>query len=381
MIETRFAQHFGCQPAIRAQAPGRLEFIGNHTDYNGGPVLGVAVDRRVQVALRMREDREIHLWSATMDREAKASLEGINQLKGSDAWANYALGVLKELMTHGMKVDHGFDMAVDSDLPAGAGMSSSAAFELASGYGLCALYGYQADRADMARIGRRAENYFVGLPCGILDQGVSAFGEVDHLVKIDCQSETFTRLPLPQNVHFWVFNTAKKHDLLDSLYATRHNECTQAFEILKKAYPQTKCLGEISSSQLEAQRGALGDMLYHRAKHIVGECERVRAVESALSEPDMKKVGELLFASHQSSRDNFENSIEELDFLVDQLAEAANVYGARLTGGGFGGAVMAVTNSRFDQAAANRIGELYAKQFGQPATVFHTTTGPGAGSL
>lgn len=381
MITSLFTQRFGREPTHAAQAPGRLEFIGNHTDYNGGPVIGVAVDRRVTLALAPRDDRQLRLWSATMDAEVTASLDALAPLKGADSWANYALGVLKELIAAGMPVDHGCDVAVNSDLPAGAGMSSSAAFELASGYGFGALYHYTLDRADMARVGRRAENHFVGVPCGILDQGVSAFGEVDRLVKIDCAQEIFTRLPLPHDVHFWVFNTAKKHALLDSLYATRHGECMTALKQLQTVYPAAQCLADITSDQLANQQALLGDERFRRASHIVGECERVRSVESALAKGDMQGVGETLFESHESSRTAFENSIPELDFLVEQLRNTDHVWGARLTGGGFGGAVMAVTSGAFNQEAANQVAAAYGARFGQPASVFHTTTGPGAGAL
>ncbi|GHC12438.1 galactokinase [Cerasicoccus arenae] len=380
MIKQLFTQKFGHEPAICSQAPGRLEFIGNHTDYNGGPVLGAAVDRRVSVAMAPRKDRQAQLWSASMDDEVTVNIDSLAPLTGSDSWANYALGVLKELIAAGMTAPHGFDMAVDSDLPAGAGMSSSAAFELASGYAFCELYHFNLDRADMARVGRRAENNFVGVPCGILDQGVSAFGEVNHLVKIDCQQEIFNRLPLPTDVHFWVFNTAKKHALIDSLYATRHSECMEALKHLQEDYPNIKCLAEFTSEQLEASQSSLGDVLYRRARHIVGECERVRAVEAALGQGDIAQVGRQLFASHNSSRTDFENSIPELDYLVDRLREEPTVWGARLTGGGFGGAVMGVTSSKFDQSAADKVTQAYQKYFGQPATVFHTKTGPGAGA-
>lgn len=378
MINKQFTQKFGREPAVSAQAPGRLEFIGNHTDYNGGPVLGVSVDRRISVALAPRDDRQVRLWSATMDCETITNLDSITPLTGEDSWANYALGVFKELIDAGMKTPHGFDMAVDSDLPPGAGLSSSAAFELSCGYGMCALFDFELERTDMARVGRRAENNFVGMPCGILDQGVSAFGDVDCLVKIDCEREEFNRLPLPHDVHFWVFNTAKKHSLVDSLYGERHRECMESVKRLQAALPDINCLAQVNSEQLEANHALLGDVLHRRARHIVGECERVRAVELALKSGDMRAVGKMLFESHDSSRINFENSIAELDLLVDELRRTDNVWGARLTGGGFGGAVMAVTNSAFDQGQAEKIVQAYQEKFGQQATFFHTQTGPGA---
>jgi len=381
VIKKLFNQHFAREPEFSAVAPGRLEFIGNHTDYNGGPVLGVSVDRRVSVAVARRSDRTLRLWSGSLRREVIAELDTLEPLVGDRSWANYSLGVLDELIKAGMAAPFGFDLAVDSDLPAGAGMSSSAAFELASAYALAALYDFQFGREDMARLCRRAENQFVGVPCGILDQGVSAFGEENALVMIDCREESFRKTPLPAGINFWVFNTAKKHALLDSLYATRHRECMEALARLKKEFPDLACLAQLSLAQLEESRILLDRVHYHRAHHVISECARVKAVELALEENDVAEVGRLLYASHASSRDDFENSIPELDFLVDQLHEDDSVWGARLTGGGFGGAVMAVTTDDFDQAAAESVARAYLERFGQPASVFHTRTGPGVSLL
>jgi len=381
MITKLFTHHFAREPDVSAVAPGRLEFIGNHTDYNGGTVLGVSVDRRVSVALGRRQDRAVRLWSGTLRREVVADLDQLQPLEGEDGWANYALGVLDELIKAGMETPGGFDLAVDSDLPAGAGMSSSAAFELSAGYALTALYDFAINREDMVRLCRRAENHFVGVPCGILDQGVSAFGQENALVKIDCRREIFSSLPLSQGVHFWVFNTAKKHALLDSLYATRHRECMEALQRLQKEFTEATCLAEITLPQLEESRILLDRVHYHRAHHVISECARVLAVEEALGEGDLKEVGRLLYASHASSRDDFENSIPELDYLVEELRQEDSVWGARLTGGGFGGAVMAVTNDDFDQATAESIAGAYLERFGQPAAVFHTRPVKGAGAL
>ncbi|MEO0794393.1 MAG: galactokinase [Verrucomicrobiota bacterium] len=378
MIKALFKKQYGSEPTVCAQAPGRLEFIGNHTDYNGGPVLGVAVNRHVSVALAPRNDELIRIWSGTIHRGVEIRLSELAPLTDDDGWANYALGVLDELIKAGMTISSGFDMAVDSDLPAGSGMSSSAAFELSSACALCELYGFEIDRQAIARLARRAENNFVGVPCGILDQGVCTFGKEHHLVSIDCQTETFGHIRMPEGVNFWVFNTAKKHALVDSLYSTRHRECMDALADLQTRFKDLKCLAEISLEDLEDNRILLSGALYHRAHHVVSECARVHAVKAALEDKDMEKVGRLIFASHASSRDDFENSIAELDFLVDKLHNESSVWGARLTGGGFGGAVMAVTTDEFDQAAAESIAGEYLERFGQPASVFHTLTGNGA---
>ncbi len=258
-------------------------------------------------------------------------------------------------------------------------MSSSAAFELASGYAFSALYRFPVERKAMARLGRKAENHFVGVPCGLLDQGVSAFGERDHLVFIDCREEKFSRYPLPAGVHFHVFNTGKKHALIDSLYATRHQECQQALAYLQQHYSGIACLCDVSSKQLQDSKEGMDPVLFRRARHVISENERVLQTIQALAKGDMEAVGRLLFASHASSRDLFENSCEELDCLVDALNGQAGVHGARLTGGGFGGAVMAVTDASFSGSAAESVIQCYTQAFGHAPTLFHTQTGPGAG--
>lgn len=372
-----FSSTFSGEPARLSFAPGRIEFIGNHTDYNGGLVMGAAVSEGVTVAVAKRDDREMHL---ICERGAlvKAHLDKLEPMDGDNSWSNYPVGVTKVLLESGMSMDCGYNLAVASDLPIGAGMSSSAAIELATAYALSALFGFEAGKADFARIGRKAENEFVGMPCGILDQGVSAFGEADHLVRIDCATEEFNTTPMPEGTHFWIFNSNKKHALVDSAYADRHRECHDALAQLQVRYPEAANLSEISLDQLEAAKHELDDLLYRRASHIVGENARVSAVQAALAAGDLPAVGEALKASHESSRVNFENSIPELDFLVESLSQEANVYGARLTGGGFGGAVMAFTSSDFSLNQARAVTAAYCEQFGFQATILHTQAGAGA---
>ena len=372
-----YTSTFRGAPTQLAFAPGRIEFIGNHTDYNGGLVMGAAVTEGVTVAAAKRDDREIHL-TCERGSPVQAHLDALEPREGDASWSNYPLGVTKALLESGMAMEGGYNLAVVSDLPIGAGMSSSAAIELATAYALAALFGFDADKADFARIGRKAENEFVGMPCGILDQGVSAFGEADHLVSIDCASETYGTIPMPEGTHFWIFNSNKKHALVDSAYADRFKECHDALAQLQGRYPQAKTLSDISPQQLEAAKADMDELLYRRASHIVGENARVRTVQAALAAGDLSSVGEALTASHESSRVNFENSIPELDFLVQKLAQASNVYGARLTGGGFGGAVMAFTRAEFSLNQAQAVARAYGEHFGFEATILHTQAGAGA---
>jgi len=372
-----FEKIYGRKPEVSAQAPGRIEFIGNHTDYNGGVVMGVAIDKVVTVALAKRADRKLCFASTKTGEKVFVDSDKIEKQPREHNWVNYPLGVFKFLLEAGLKADSGFDMLDCSSLPAGAGLSSSAAIELSSAYAMAKLYNFEADKKTFARIGRQCENRFVGMPCGILDQGVSAFGKKDALVYIDCLTEEFSNYPLPHNARFWLFNSTKKHALVDGLYAARHSECMEAAKILSGGGVQ-KLLRAFSMSDLDAAKDKMSDVVYRRAKHIIEENARVLKAKELLLGGDIAGVGKLLNASHESSRKLFENSCEELDFLVDTVSTIKNVYGARLSGGGFGGAVMALTDEHFTLKDAEKVAEIYEKKFGKKPAVFTCGAGDGA---
>jgi galactokinase len=369
-----FRARFGRPPTVIARAPGRLEFIGNHTDYNGGTVLGVAIDRSVWVAVAPRDDGQWRLGSETQPAlvTLPAAREPAKQ-NGAGSWANYALGVIAAVAKFSLRTPAGFDVLAMSDLPSGAGLSSSAALELASALTFLQLSGQEAPREAVVQLCRHAENNFVGVPCGVLDQGVSGFGKKNHLVFIDCRGPTFATVPLPAAARFWVFNTHTKHALVDGLYAARHHECMAAAKALGVVL-----LADATPATVEAARGTLPPVEFRRAKHVVDEIARVDATVVALCAGDLAAVGKLLTASHRSSQALFENSTPELDFLVDQLAAAPHVFGARLTGGGFGGAVMALTSPDFSEAQAAAVADAYAKKFGSRPEVLRAESGDGA---
>lgn len=370
-----FSRLFGRPPEIMSRAPGRIEFIGNHTDYNGGPVLGVAIDRSVWVALARRDDNQRQFASAQRTGVIRLPVGRLEKMSGDASWANYPLGVLAAFPSFGLRVPAGFDYLALSDLPVGAGLSSSAAIELASALAFTAAVGERPSREVLVQAARHAENRFVGVPCGILDQGVSGFGRKDHLVFIDCRGPRFETVPLPAGAHFWVFNTHTHHALVDGLYAARHRECMEAAHALGATL-----LVDVRPEVLaKVAPGTLPPVAAKRAQHIVGEIARVASTVDALRSGNLAEVGRLLTASHRSSQHLFENSTAELDFLVDTLAATPEVHGARLTGGGFGGAVMAMTSEKFDDAAAQRVAAAYAQKFGASPDILHLQTGDGAG--
>ncbi len=375
-----FEDLFGHVPNVVAEAPGRVEVIGNHLDYNGGLVLGAAVDRHVRVALRRHDGPRVRLRSAGFEA-VEVPLEAVRPQAGAAAWANYPLGVLHVLREAGLAVPAGFDLAVTSTLPAGAGLSSSAALELATAMALVEAFApgcagrSRFDRLALVRLARRAENTFVGMPCGLLDQGVVAFGQAGYLVLVDARRETFTPVPVPDGVAFWILDTRHKHALVDSRYAERHRECRDALKRLQAVCPGLTDLADVTPEQVERHRDALPGALYRRARHVAEEQQRVRACLQALAAGDLDAVGRLLTASHHSSRDLFENSTPEQDRLVEALVGRPGVYGARLTGGGFGGAVMALTTTAFDGMAA--VAERYRREVGAGIDVLRCETAEG----
>lgn len=339
--------------------------------------MGVAIDKIVMAALAKRDDDKLCFASIRTGEKVYVDINDIKKQNKEHNWVNYPLGVFKYLLEAGMTANAGFDMLDMSSVPPGAGLSSSAAIELSSGYAMSALYGFDVDKKTLVRIGRQSENLFVGMPCGILDQGVSGYGKADSLVFIDCLTEEFSNFPLPHKCRFWLFNSTKKHALVDGLYAERHAECMEAAKILSEG-GKMRLLRHFTISDLEAAKSKMTQKVYNRAKHVIEENERVLKAKDLLLRGDITGVGKLLNASHESSKTLFENSCEELDFLVDTVSGIEGVYGARLTGGGFGGAVMAFTDDTFSQTQANEVSQIYAKKFGKQPMIFTCASGDGA---
>lgn len=362
-VISAFQQHYGSPPQFLSRAPGRVEFIGNHTDYNGGEVLGAAVDRFLSIGVSPRDDTEIH-FASSGNAETVSFANYAEAKERAKGWVKYPMGVLSLLVDVGIKPESGFNYFVTSEIPSGAGLSSSAALELASSIGFELLSGKELDPLTRVKLCRRAENEVVGVPCGILDQGVSGFGEKDRLVHIDCSTEDIKTVAGPLHTCLWIFESGKKHSLVDSLYSKRHGECREAFQILKGKLPEIENLADVSPKQLQDHGGDLPPEVLRRARHIVEEHERVQQCVRLLREGDVLAVGDLLKKSHWSSSKLFENSIEEIDTLVRLLSEEDLVFGARLTGGGFGGAVMALCDQSFSQARAEEVAAAFKEQYG-----------------
>ncbi len=343
--------------SIIAHAPGRVELLGNHTDYNDGVVLSAAIDRGVTVHGGARPGGRIVLTSLAMEKKVDVPVQDFEK-QTEESWANYALGVVRIFGDYGYEIG-GFAMEIVSDLPIGAGLSSSAAFEVATATFLKKTFGWKLTPLQLARLCREVENQYVGVNCGLLDQVSSVFGKKNAAIFLDCREETVETVPFPDNVALLITNSSVKHELVGGEYNERRERCFSAAEKLG-----AKALRDVTSRFLEDNRDKLTDLEYRRAAHVVGEIERVNQGIEFLRTANAQGFGELMFASHESSRTNFENSTPELDVLVRIARDEPGVYGSRLTGGGFGGATVSLVEASKAQGIAKSYEEKYLKETG-----------------
>jgi galactokinase len=315
---------------ITTYAPGRAELLGNHTDYNEGFVLALAVDRGTTITGQVRSDRTVRLHSRELDLTQEIALEQLTAERVAP-WSRYPLGVIDQFQRNGLPVG-GFDVEILGDLPLGAGLSSSASLENATALFLTRAFGAKLEPLQMARYSQMAEHDFVGVRCGLLDQITSLMSSAGHATFIDCRTFEVKHVPLDGGISVIIANSGVKHALLSGEYNERRADCEAAAQALG-----VKALRDASTSLLKSRRNELPDRIYQRALHIVGENERVIEGSEALRRGDIARFGQLMFDSHESSRHNFENSCPDLDLLVEAARRTPGVFGARLSGGGFGG--------------------------------------------
>lgn len=321
-------------------APGRAEWLGNHTDYNDGLVLGIGLDVGTAVRATKRPDRVLRMEAEDLGQSFEVSLEALRPA-ATGSWANYIIGVAEGFVARGAQAG-GLDLTIRSTVPIGAGLSSSAALECATGRVLQQAWGTDFNELELARIGQEAEHNFAGVRCGLLDQVTSLFACRNHAVFLDCRSLEVQRVPVPPEARFVIVQSGVKHALTDGAYNARRAECEEAARALGVSK-----LREVDVAAVEAAgaAGPLSGASLRRALHVVGENARVASAVEALRRGDLAAVGHAMSASHESSRALFENSCDELDFLVRTAGDIPGCLGARLTGGGFGGAILALVVS------------------------------------
>ena len=381
-LKTRFTQLFGAGPKIRVvRAPGRVNLIGEHTDYNDGFVFPMAIEPEVEVVCRGRKDDIIRIASTVYPNEfVEFSLQKKIE-RAKPAWGNYARGVAAELIMAGIPLS-GMDALISNSLPVGSGLSSSAAIEVSLARALLLLAGLEIDANRLALICQKAEHEYGQVPCGIMDQMIVASARAGHAMMLDCRDLNKQFVPLnPKELRIVIVNSMVKHDLGDSQYAIRRKQCEDGVAILKRDHPQIKALRDVSMEQVEAAKGRMSEVVYRRCRHVVSENLRVIEMAQKLLLQRYEEVGELMVKSHNSLRDDYEVSCVELDFLVEQAMKVKGVYGARMTGGGFGGSIVALIQPRSQEALSEHLHKTYTAKFDRQPSVFATTATAGASVL
>jgi galactokinase len=362
-----FQRNFDEEPTI-VRSPGRVNIIGEHTDYNNGFVLPAAIDKAIYVAVTPRHDDVISLYSGEFDESFESSLAA---LKPTDkGWPNYILGVADQLVKRGYSIK-GFNMAIDGDVPIGSGLSSSAAVECATAFALNEIFKLGIDKKDLAFIGQKAEHTFAGVMCGIMDQFASVFGKKDHVIKLDCQSIEYEYVPLVlEGYKLVLLNTNVKHSLASSEYNTRRAQCEQGVAWVKGHVPEVNSLRDVNMEMLHKFVEPKDRLIYERCKYVVEEKERLLSGCEDLRRGDLKSLGKKMFETHDGLSKEYEVSCKELDFLVDAVRDNPNVVGARMMGGGFGGCTINIVKEEAIDELIEQLQESYQKNMGKQLTAY-----------
>lgn len=363
-----YAAHYGSRPPLLVRAPGRVNLIGEHTDYNDGFVLPAAIDRAVYVAASPTARNRIRCYAVQYGEEDGFDPQAIER-STERPWANYVRGVAAAVVSRGLNLA-GADLLIHSDLPQGSGLSSSAALEVAVGYTLQLLNDFNLLGEELALLAQGAENSFVGVQCGIMDQFVVALGEIDHALLIDCRDLSYRAVPLPNDVRLVVCDSQVRRSLDSSEYNERRAECEAAVEHLQRHLPQISALRDLSLADLHQQRHMLDERLYARAHHVVSENERTLAAVAALEAGDLPACGALMNASHRSLRDDFAVSIPELDLLAETAQQVAGCYGSRLTGAGFGGCTISLVAVEAVERFSEQVTLTYSRETGMEPLIY-----------
>jgi len=362
-----FKKNFEGKPTI-VRSPGRVNIIGEHTDYNNGFVLPAAIDKAIYVAVAPRNDERIILYSGEFGESFETAL---SDLKPTDkGWPNYILGVADQLRKGNYKPG-GFNLAIDGDVPIGSGLSSSAALECATGFALNEIFKLNISKKDLAFIGQRAEHSFAGVRVGIMDQFASIFGRKDHVIKLDCQSLEYEYVPLKlEGYKILLLNTNVKHSLGSSEYNTRRAQCEQGVAWVKQHHPGINSLRDVSMEMLHQFVEPKDTLIFRRCKYVVEEKERLLTGCEDLKKGDLKSLGRKMFRTHDGLSKEYEVSCKELDFLVDAVRNNPHVIGARMMGGGFGGCTINIVKEEAIDSLVKEIGESYQKEQGKELTAY-----------
>jgi galactokinase len=378
-IRSQFEARFGAAPELIVRAPGRVNLIGEHTDYNAGFVLPAAIDRATFIAASPRQDRRVRVVAADLNLEDEFGIDHIER-SGIHPWSNYIRGMVRALQGAG-HIINGADMVVASSVPRGAGLSSSAALEVATGYVFQVFHNLNILGDELALMAQATENHFVGVNCGIMDQFIVTLGQANHALMIDCRDLSYQAVPVPTNAAVVICDSHIERSLAASAYNQRRAECEQAVELLKPLLPGIKALRDVSSAQLAAHGHVLPAVVRQRARHVVSENERVIHGATALRNGDVAEFGRLMNASHASLRDDYAVSIPEMDALVAAAQRVSGCYGSRLTGAGFGGCTVSLVDVNAVERFRHEVAAAYLEATGRTTTIYVTHASDGVGRI
>ena len=374
-LAQQFAALFGAQRTIFS-APGRVNLIGEHTDYNDGLVMPSAIGLRTRVAISPRLERKLLIQSEEFPQSFEFDLDDLPQ-HATGAWYDYVLGIAVALQQAGHALQ-GANLFVQSEIPIGAGLSSSAAIEVASALALISLNGEDLPLVEVAKLCQRTENVFIGARVGIMDQFVSCLGKAGHALLLDCRSLEFELIPIPDRVRMVVCNTMVKHQHAGGEYNRRREECEECVRILAKWYPNIRALRDLSLDQLVKHSKDVPEEIYKRCRHVVEENKRVRDGARHLRAGDLNGFGERMRESHRSLRDLYEVSCRELDIMVEVAEGLPGYYGGRMTGGGFGGSTINLVEAADAESFADQVSGRYQKATGIEPAVYICSAADGA---
>jgi galactokinase len=372
----RFTSLYGEKPEVLVSAPGRVNLIGEHTDYNDGFVLPVALDRSIYLAAGPRNDNILSIHSIDLQSSVSIPLDSL-AFNSKETWSNYTIGVAAQYVGRGMPV-RGANICVRGNVPIAAGLSSSAALEVASTIAFQVLNTHDISLMDMIKISCQAETQFVGVQCGIMDQFISMMGKKDHAMFLDCRNLYFENVEFPRHVKIVICDTGIKRELMRSAYNQREAECEEAVRQISKMKPGASSLRDLSVEEFRELKPKMTSLARRRAQHVISENERVVKSVAALRSQDLSTLGRLMLESHQSLRDDFDVSSDELNAFVDIVSGMKGVYGARMTGAGFGGSAICIADERHIDELVDSLKTEYPKQAGRSFTIYITQPHHGA---
>ncbi|MDP3555061.1 galactokinase [Methylocystis sp.] len=373
-----FRRSFEREPRL-FRAPGRINLIGEHTDYNDGFVMPAALDLSIWAAIAPRSDRRLRIGSLVMDEVVEFDLDDPNAQPRGD-WTDYVRGVAIFLERAGYELN-GADLVLDGNLPIGAGLSASAAFEVSAGFALLTISGAEVNRVELAKICQRAENQFVGVRCGIMDQYISCCAVEGSALLLDCRSLVSRKVAIDPDARLVICDTMVRHQLASDEYNSRREDCERAVAALSTRLDGVSALRDVTFAQLMRYADAMPELIFRRARHVVGEIDRTLRAAAALEAGDLKECGRLMYLSHESLRDDYEVSCAELDLMVEIARDLPGVYGARMMGGGFGGCTINLVEASRAEAFARAMADKYRTATGVTPPILTCVPGPGAGPV